>query len=275
MPIIVLTKKNLLLALLCGLLLGGGLFLFLRFRDKPKTPETAQAMVQVENYELNVLPLNGRELPVYGVGRSDNRIALTIDAAWDADKTPFILDTLDKYNVKATFFLCGVWVKQYPDFVKEISKRGHEIGNHSLTHPHMARMDAIAIQKELKDLDDMLEELTGKRSTLFRPPFGEYNDTVIKAAREAGYEVIQWSRDTVDWKQDRSAQTILDGVLKKLQSGDIILCHNNGYKIETYLPVLIETAQQKGYSFVTVSELLLSGETSIDNNGIQQARKKP
>ena len=274
MPIIVLTKKNLLIALLCAALLVGGLFLWLRLRDRPKEPQTAEAMAQVENYELNVLPMKSRELPVYGVGRSDNRIALTIDAAWDADKTPFILDTLDKYNVKATFFLCGVWVKQYPDFVKEISKRGHEIGNHSLTHPHMAQMDAIAIQKELKDLDDMLEELTGHRSTLFRPPFGEYSDTVIKAAHEAGYEVIQWSRDTVDWKQDRSAQTILDGVLKKLKSGDIILCHNNGYKIETYLPVLIETAQQKGFRFVTVSELLLSGETSIDNNGIQQVKKR-
>lgn len=275
MPIIVLTKKNLLIGLLCVALIAGGVFLWLRLREQPRKGETAQAMAQVENYELNVLPMKGRELPVYGVGRGDNQIALTIDAAWDADKTPFILDTLDKYNVKATFFLCGVWVKQYPDFVSEIAKRGHEIGNHSLTHPHMARMDAIAIQKELSDLDDMLEELTGKRSALFRPPFGEYNDTVVKAVREAGYEVIQWTRDTVDWKQDRSAQTILDGVLKKLQSGDIILCHNNGYKIETYLPVLIETAQQKGFTFVTVSELLLSGETSIDNNGIQQAKKRP
>ena len=275
MPIIVLTKKNLLIALACVALLVGGLFLWLRLRETPKTGETAAVMAPVENYELNVLPMKSRELPVYGVGRSDDRIALTIDAAWDADKTPFILDTLDKYNVKATFFLCGVWVKQYPDYVKEIARRGHEIGNHSLTHPHMSRMDTIAIQKELSDLDDMLQELTGKRSTLFRAPFGEYNDTVIKAAHEAGYEVIQWSRDTVDWKKDRSAQTILDGVLKKLQSGDIILCHNNGYKIETYLPVLIETAQQKGFTFVTVSELLLSGETSIDNNGIQQARKRP
>ena len=275
MPIIVLTKKNLLIALLCVALLAGGIFLWLRFRDRPRTGQTASVMARVENYELNVLPMKDRQLPVYGVGRGDNQIALTIDAAWDADKTPFILDTLDKYNIKATFFLCGVWVKQYPDFVKEISKRGHEIGNHSLTHPHMSRMDSIAIQKELSDLDDMLEELTGRRSTLFRPPFGEYNDTVIKAAHEAGYEVIQWSRDTVDWKQERSAQTILDGVLKKLQSGDIILCHNNGYKIETYLPVLIETAQQKGFRFVTVSELLLSGETSIDSNGIQQAKKRP
>jgi polysaccharide deacetylase family sporulation protein PdaB len=275
MPIIVLTKKNLLIALACAAALAGGLFLWLRLREEPKAGETASAMAQVENYELNVLPMKSRERPVYGVGRSDDRIALTIDAAWDADKTPFILDTLDKYGVKATFFLCGVWVKQYPEYVKEIAKRGHEIGNHSLTHPHMNRMDSIAIQKELSDLDDMLQELTGKRSTLFRAPFGEYNDTVIKAAHEAGYEVIQWSRDTVDWKKDRSAQTILDGVLKKLQSGDIILCHNNGYKIETYLPVLIETAQQKGFSFVTVSELLLYGETSVDSNGIQQAKKRP
>ena len=275
MPIIVLTKKNLLIALACAAALAGGLFLWLRLREEPKAGETASAMAQAENYELNVLPMKSRELPVYGVGRSDDRIALTIDAAWDADKTPFILDTLDKYGVKATFFLCGVWVKQYPEYVKEIAKRGHEIGNHSLTHPHMNRMDSIAIQKELSDLDDMLQELTGKRSTLFRAPFGEYNDTVIKAAHEAGYEGIQWSRDTVDWKKDRSAQTILDGVLKKLQSGDIILCHNNGYKIETYLPVLIETAQQKGFSFVTVSELLLSGETSVDSNGIQQAKKRP
>ena len=275
MPIIVLTKKNLLIALLCVALLAGGIFLWLRFRDRPRGAQIASVMAQVENYELNVLPMKDRQLPVYGVGRGDNQIALTIDAAWDADKTPFILDTLDKYNIKATFFLCGVWVKQYPDFVKEIAKRGHEIGNHSLTHPHMSRMDSIAIQKELSDLDDMLEELTGRRSTLFRPPFGEYNDTVIKAAHEAGYEVIQWSRDTGDWKQDRSAQTILDGVLKKLLRGDIILCHNNGYKIETYLPVHIETAQQKGFRFVTVSELLLSGETSIDSNGIQQAKKRP
>ena len=136
MPIIVLTKKNLLIALACAAALAGGLFLWLRLREETKAGETASAMAQVENYELNVLPMKSRELPVYGVGRSDDRIALTIDAAWDADKTPFILDTLDKYGVKATFFLCGVWVKQYPEYVKEIAKRGHEIGNHSLTQRH-------------------------------------------------------------------------------------------------------------------------------------------
>ena len=81
MPIIVLTKRNLLIALLCGLLLIGGLFLYLRFRDRPAKGEVAQTMARVENYELNVLPMQNRQLPVYGVGREDNQIALTIDAA--------------------------------------------------------------------------------------------------------------------------------------------------------------------------------------------------
>ena len=133
MPIIVLTKKNLLMGLLVIGLLAAAVFLFIRFRHREGEP-TAAAMAPVESYELNVLPMRDRALPVYAVGREDSEIALTIDAAWDADKTPFILDTLDKFNVKATFFLCGVWVKQYPEYVKEISKRGHEIGNHSLTH---------------------------------------------------------------------------------------------------------------------------------------------
>ena len=168
--------------------------------------------------------------------------------------------------------MCGVWVNAYPDYVKEIAQRGHEIGNHSLSHPHMSKLSPSEIKKELIDLDDTIEELTGKRCTLFRPPFGEYNNTVIDTVREAGYEVIQWTRDTVDWKKERSAQTILDGVLPKLQSGDIILSHNNGYKIETYLPILIETCQKNGYTFVTVSELLLEGETGIDGNGIQYGK---
>lgn len=272
MPIIVISKKHLLLALGLLALLGVGLVLF--FTLGPGFPEkkAAPAMAVVEEYELNVLPLKARSLPVYGVKREDKKIALTIDAAWDADKTPFILDTLDTYHIKATFFLCGVWVNTYPDYVKEIAQRGHEIGNHSLSHPHMSKLSPSEIKKELIDLDNTIEELTGKRCTLFRPPFGEYNNTVIDTVREAGYEVIQWTRDTVDWKKERSAQTILDGVLPKLQSGDIILSHNNGYKIETYLPILIETCQKNGYTFVTVSELLLEGETGIDGNGIQYGK---
>lgn len=226
----------------------------------------------VEEYEATVLAGFKKELPVYSVDRSDKRIALTIDAAWDADKTPFILETLAKYNVKATFFLCGVWVKAYPDQVKAIFDAGHTIGNHTLSHPHMTKISQDAVEKEISSLDDLIEKITGQRTVLFRAPFGEYNDDVILTIRSTGHEPIQWDIDTIDWKPERSANTILDTVFKKLDDGSIILCHNNGYKIEEYLPTLIETAQANGFTFVTVDELLLDGETIIDANGVQKAK---
>lgn len=226
----------------------------------------------VEEYEATVLAGFKKELPVYSVDRSDKRIALTIDAAWDADKTPFILETLAKYNVKATFFLCGVWVKAYPDQVKAIFDAGHTIGNHSLSHPHMTKISQDAVEKEISSLDDLIEKITGQRTVLFRAPFGEYNDDVMRTVRSTGHEPIQWDIDTIDWKPERSANTILDTVFKKLDDGSIILCHNNGYKIEEYLPTLIETAQANGFTFVTVDELLLDGETIIDANGVQKAK---
>ena len=92
----------------------------------------------------------------------------------------------------------------------------------------------------------------------------------MKTVRSAGYEVIQWDVDTIDWKEERSAETILNWVLPKIQPGSIILCHNNGFKIEHYLPTLIETALSDGYEFVTIDELLLDGNTIIDVNGVQK-----
>ena len=241
--------------------------------DSGKQVETIASVGtnSVEEYEVEVFAGLMKELPVYSVQRNDRKIALTIDAAWQDDKTPFILSTLEKYNIPATFFLCGFWVKDYPDMVKAIYDGGHEIGNHSMTHPHMSKLSSEAIVDELEQFETLIDPIIGKRTTLFRAPFGEYNDNVIKTLRENGYEVIQWNIDTIDWKSERSAQTILDTVLPKLAAGSIILCHNNGYKIEQYLPTLIETALSQGYEFVTVSDLLLSGTTLIDVNGVQKS----
>ena len=119
--------------------------------------------------------------------------------------------------------------------------------------------------------EDTIEKLLGYRTKAFRCPYGEYNDNVITTVRDMGYEVWQWDIDTIDWKEERSAQTILDTVIPKLHPGCVILCHNNGYKIKEYLPTLIETAQEQVYEFVTVSELRLEGDTIIDVNGTQKA----
>ena len=239
--------------------------------ELPSRSVTASGLLTSEDeYEAEVLAGFNKELPVYSVARSDKKIALTIDAAWDDDKTPFILETLTRYDIKATFFLCGFWAEAYPDQVRAIYAAGHSIGNHSMTHPHMNKLSPLEITDEIKKLDDLLEKITGSRTKLFRAPYGEYNDTVITTVRAGGHEPIQWSVDTIDWKPERSSQTILNTVLPKLSDGAIILCHNNGYKIEEYLPTLIETALANGYTFVTVDELLLAGNTIIDVNGVQK-----
>lgn len=180
------------------------------------------------------------------------------------------MEELAKNNIKATFYLCGFWAEKYPDNVKAIAAAGHELGNHSATHPHMNKLDAEGIKKELTTFDDNMEKLVGQRCKTFRAPYGEYNDNVILTVRDMGYTPVQWSIDTIDWKEERSAQTILDTVLPKLAPGCIILCHNNGFKIKEYLPTLISTALEQGYEFTTVSDLLLQGDTFIDVNGVQK-----
>ncbi len=270
MRVIIVKKQTLIIAAIIAVVLIAGIIILCVAAAREESTAPTMQYQKIEEYELNVLAGKRRELPVYYVERTDKAIALTIDAAWEDDKTAFILDTLKQHDIKATFFLCGVWVEAYPDQVKAIAAQGHEVGNHSLTHPHMNKLDAAAIQKEISDLDDQIEALTGKRCTLFRAPYGEYNDTVIRAVRDVGYEPIQWNLDTIDWKQERSAEVILNTVLPKLSPGSIILCHNNGYRIKDYLPVLIEKATEQGYTFVTMSELLLQGETTIDNNGMQK-----
>ena len=279
MKVFVLTKKNLIAAglILAVIILAVVLAIVCSDRSTepnvgpdPSPDPNAQIGNEVESYELAVFAGLQKELPVYSVSREDKKIALTIDAAWADDKTEFILETLDKYNIKATFFLCGFWAEKYPDIVKRIDAEGHQIGNHTATHPHMNKLSSQQIIDELKKYDDILESIIGKRSTLFRAPYGEYNDNVITTVRNAGYEVIQWDIDTVDWREERSAETILNSVLPKLKSGSIILSHNNGFKIEQYLPTLIETALGQGYEFVTIGELLLDGPTIIDVNGVQK-----
>jgi len=271
MRIFVLTKKNLIIIGVVAALVIAGLILLLGAGEE--APQAAETMASFsENYELEVLAGKKKELPVYSVQRTgDKKIALTIDAAWEDDKTPFILEELDRQGIKATFFLCGFWMDKYPENVKAIHEKGHELGNHTSTHPHMNKLDAAGIQKELTSFDDKLEQLIGTRCKVFRAPYGEYNDLVITTTRAMGYTPVQWNIDTIDWKEDRSAQTILDSVLPKLAPGSIILCHNNGFKIKEYLPTLISKAKEQGYEFVTVSELLLEGDTIIDVNGVQKS----
>lgn len=209
-----------------------------------------------------------RELPIYCVAREDNKIAISFDAAWGGDKTLKILDILDEYQVKTTFFLVDIWTQRFPDLVREIAARGHEIGNHSTSHPQMSKLSAEKIARELSTMSDNVEAITGVRPTLFRPPYGDYNNQVVLTARAEGYQVIQWSVDSLDWK-NRGAQDLIARATKSVQGGDIVLFHNDSQYILDALPSILQAYQQQGLSVVPISEILLSGPTTIDTQGRQ------
>ena len=138
--------------------------------------------------------------PIYCVDTKENKVAISFDAAWGADKTKQILDILDCFEVHATFFLVGFWVEKYPNMVKEIDERGYEIGNHSQNHPQMSKLTKEQMKNEITSVNDKIYNIIGKKTDIFRPPYGDYNDTVISAMEELNMHTIQWSIDTIDIK---------------------------------------------------------------------------
>ncbi len=215
-----------------------------------------------------------RQLPVYSVARNDKVVSISFDAAWGGDQTKPLLDILDKYDVKTTFFLVGFWVDKYPELIKEMVARGHEIGNHSASHPHMSQLDEAKIKEELRIMSDKVERITGVRPTLFRPPYGDYNDKVVLTSRAEGYEVVQWSVDSLDWK-NRGTADIIKQCTTNVQNGDIVLFHNDAQYILQALPTVIEHYQGLGYKIIPVSQILLNGETVIDVQGKQHPVPSP
>lgn len=206
-----------------------------------------------------------RELPIYCVQRNDKVVSLTFDAAWGDDHTQALLNVLNRYNIKATFFLVSTWVDAYPNWVKTLADSGMEVNNHSSTHPHLNQFSYAGVQAEVNGCSDKIQAITGVRPTLFRCPYGEYNDTVIRAVRDLGVTPIQWDVDSLDWSGN-SASDITNRVLSKVKPGSIILFHNDGAHTTEALPGIIETLFAQGYSIVPVSKNIYSGSYRIDES---------
>lgn len=141
--------------------------------------------------------VNGRNLPIYCVQTQDKKIALTFDAAWGNEDTAKILEILKKHDVHVTFFMTGGWVESYPDDVKAILAAGHDLGNHSENHKNMSRISDEEKRQELMSVHDRVKELTGYEMFLFRPPYGDYDNAVVRVAEECGYYPIQWDVDSL------------------------------------------------------------------------------
>lgn len=209
-----------------------------------------------------------RELPIYCVQRDDKCVALSFDAAWGNEDTQTLIDILDKYDINATFFVVGDWVSKYPDSVKALCDAGNEVMSHSDDHAHFASLSEDEIKANIKASNDKIENVTGVRPTLFRCPYGEYNDTVIKTVNGMGMTAVQWDVDSLDWK-GISADEIQNRVLNNVKSGSIILFHNAAENTPEALPGIIEALIADGYKIVPISQLILTGDYTIDNTGMQ------
>lgn len=213
-----------------------------------------------------------RNLPIYCVNTGgQKKVSITFDAAWGDEDADQILTTLKDENVRATFFMVGDFIRKYPDLVKRIAEEGHDVANHSNKHPHVNQMSKEAIKADIMGAHQEIYQLTGKECDLYRPPYGEYNDTVLEAAKECHYHTIQWDVDSIDWK-GYDAPTIVKKVLehKHLGDGSIILLHNGAKHTAKALPEIIKGLKEKGYEIVPISELIYKENYTLDHEGRQQ-----
>lgn len=201
---------------------------------------------------------DGEEVFIKNGSREKKLIALTFDDGPHPKETDKVLDVLNKYNVKATFFIAGKHAKWYTNPLIRASKEGHEIGNHTFNHPDISNLSLSQIEEEIVKCEDTLVEITGKKPTLFRPPYGSYKRSDLEEiAKKHDYKIILWTTiDARDW-ENPPASTIASTIINKAKNGDIILLHDyaTNNTVEA-LDRIIPEMQKRGFQFVTVSELL-------------------
>lgn len=209
-----------------------------------------------------------RLLPVYSVQRDDKVVALSFDAAWGNEDTQTLIDILNSYEINTTFFLVGEWVDKFPESVKALHDAGNEIMNHSSDHAHFSKLSEDEIVADISRCNEKIAAITGVAPTLFRCPYGEYDDHVINAVNSMGMTAVQWNVDSLDWK-GISAEEIKSRVLKNISPGSIVLFHNAAENTPAALPGIIEGLLAEGYTIVPISQILLDGDYTIDHTGKQ------
>ena len=209
-----------------------------------------------------------RKLPIYCVETEEKKIAVTFDAAWSAEDTDEIIEILKKHNAKATFFAVGDWVEKNPEAVKKLYNAGHEIGNHSDTHPSFSQINREEIKSEILNCNKKIEKITGVEPKLVRAPSGDYDNKSIEVTESLNMKMIQWDVDSLDWKK-LSVDEMYGRVVSKTQKGSILLFHNGVENTPEALDKILTKLEKDGYKFVTVSELIYWDNYDIDHTGRQ------
>lgn len=201
--------------------------------------------------------ISGGPMAIAGTRTDQKVVALTFDHSWGNKFTPSILDTLQKNDIKSTFFIMGPWATKFPEVAQRIAKDGHEIASHGYRHENYGDMPAEWVKEDITKAHGQIKEVTGVEPRLLRPPNGHYNQKSLKATDELGYKTIIWNVDSLDWKNP-GRDVIVERVMKRIKPGAIILMHASDTPVQTAeaLPILIEKIKAEGYTFVTVGELL-------------------
>lgn len=214
--------------------------------------------------------VNGTELPVCSVQTEKKQAALTFDADIREGSVGTILKILEKYGVKASFFLTGSWIEAYPEEVKQIAASGHDIGSHSQSHRNLTELTAEEIQQEIQEAYEAVFALTGTEVKLFRAPYGAYNREVTETVKKCGCMPVWMNVDSQDWKNygvDAIRRMVAEN--ENLDNGSIILMHSGADYTAMALESVITALQSQGYELVPVSGLISWSNYAMDEEGRQ------
>lgn len=230
--IIVLRKKNIMMLLLLVLVIA--VFLF----------SLSQISINTMNYYD----------PIYRGEADEKEVAFACNVVWGNEYLPKMLRIFKENDVEITFFIGGDWAERFPEELKTIYNAGHELGNHGYDHKKQSQLNIEQNKQEILKTEAAIKKVTGVKTTLFAPPYGDLNNTVVNAAEGLGYKVIMWSLDTIDWNT-KDYNTILERIENKHHNGAIVLMHPTEATVKA-LPGMIKSLKNKGYEIVNISEVL-------------------
>lgn len=203
-------------------------------------------------------------IPVYRVETTQHAMALTINVVWGTEYVPRLLEELKREHVPATFMVGGLWAKAHPDLVRQMKADGDEIGNHGWNHPHPNQLSYTANIADIERTNQQVRDAIGVTPRIYAPPYGEFNQTVLKAAQAAHMTLVMWTIDTIDWRPSSSVEYMVNKVLKRSQPGALVLMHPTDRTVLA-LPRIVQGLKQGGYQLVTVSRLLQMGTPRTDS----------
>ncbi len=236
MKIYLISKKRMIVALLGIFFLGASILFF--------NPNNIRTVF----YESEPTPIR--------MGNpNENKMAFTCNVDWGNEVIPDMLKIFEEKGVKITFFVTGRWAEKYPDLLKQIYEKGHEIGNHAYSHKMHSQISENENYLEIKKTEDVILRVLGIKPIYFAPPSGDYNLSTLKVAESLGYKTILWSIDTIDWREDSTSAVIIQRVMKKPHKGAILLMHPKPATVRA-LPHLIDKIQEEGIQIGTVSDLI-------------------